>query len=530
MRGVTPLPDTPPTSHDAVRSRFFAPKIARCHRNVGHVSETCSVASIDESTEAPRNVSPRPGAAVPPQSAAPPPADSARMPRWLPRAVVLTLALYAVFQLGTWAFHELTGLLLNILIAFFLALAVEPAVSWMASRGVRRGLGTFLVFLAVTIVSAGFVTLLGTMLAGQIVKIVEDFPEYLDSVINWINTHFNTELRRVDVQENLLNSDWLRDYVSNSASGVLDISAQVLGGLFQLLTITLFAFYFAADGPRLRRAVCSVLPPSKQAEVLRAWEIAVNKTGGYLYSRGLMALVSGIAHFVLLQVLEVPYAPVLAVWVGLVSQFVPTIGTYLAGALPMLIAFTVDPWYSLWVLVFVVIYQQFENYVLQPKLTARTVDVHPAVAFGSVIAGTALLGAIGALIAIPAVATLQAFLSAYVKRYDVTDDPRVHGHRRLSTVVRRGVLQRVRGLWGRPAGAEAGSAAGTGAAGEASAGASAGDAPAGEPAGDVSAAGEASSGQLAGDGAGAGGGGSRGGEDGDAGPSGSGGAPERGTS
>jgi predicted PurR-regulated permease PerM len=266
-------------------------------------------------------------------------------------------------------------------------------------------------------------------------------------VISWINGHFHTDLKRVDVQEGLLRSDWLRNYVQNSATGVLDVSAQVLGGLFQLLTIVLFSFYFAADGPRLRRAICSVLPPARQAEVLRAWEIAVDKTGGYLYSRGLMALVSGVAHFVLLQALEVPYAPVLAVWVGLVSQFIPTIGTYLAGALPMLIAFTVDPWYALWVLVFVVIYQQFENYVLQPKLTSKTVDIHPAVAFGSVIAGTALLGAVGALIAIPAVATLQAFLGAYVKRYAVTDDPRVHGHRKRGEGP--SPVTRARALWER---------------------------------------------------------------------------------
>jgi predicted PurR-regulated permease PerM len=365
--------------------------------------------------------------------------------------------------LGSWAFHQLTGLLINILIAFFLALAIEPAVSWMASRGMRRGLATGIVFLAVITVSAGFVTLLGSMLAGQIIKIVEDFPAYLDSVINWINTHFNTELRRVDVQEGLLRSDWLRNYVQNSATGVLDVSAQVLGGLFQLLTITLFSFYFAADGPRLRRALCSVLPPAKQAEVLRAWEIAVNKTGGYLYSRGLMALISGIAHYILLESLDVPYAPVLAVWVGLVSQFIPTIGTYLAGSLPMLIAFTVDPWYALWVLIFVVVYQQFENYVLQPKLTAKTVDIHPAVAFGSVIAGTALLGAVGALVAIPAVATLQAFLGAYVKRYAVTDDPRVHGHRGRGTGGR--LFTRARDLWARRPGkqppAEKGSSGGS---------------------------------------------------------------------
>ncbi|MFF8556637.1 AI-2E family transporter [Streptomyces sp. NPDC015501] len=349
------------------------------------------------------------------------------MPGWLPRAMVLALALYACFLLGSWVFGRLIGLLTNVLIAFFLALAIEPAVGRMAGRGMRRGLATFLVFLGLTVFGVGFVVLLGSMLAGQIVTMVDEFPKYIDSVIHWVNQTFNTRLSRVEVQDSLLHSDWLQKYVQNSATGVLDVSTTVLGGLFRLLTIFLFSFYFAADGPRLRRALCSVLPPARQTEVLRAWEIAVAKTGGYIYSRGLMALVSGIAHYVLLMILEVPYAPALAVWVGLVSQFIPTIGTYLAGALPTLLAFTVDPWYALWVLGFVVVYQQFENYVLQPKLTAKTVDIHPAVAFGSVIAGTALLGAVGALVAIPAVATLQAFLGAYVKRYDVTDDPRVHG-------------------------------------------------------------------------------------------------------
>ncbi|WP_412566551.1 AI-2E family transporter [Streptomyces chartreusis] len=387
------------------------------------------MARTDETGQADPQTPASDTAPIPQPAAGQTTAPGARMPRWLPRSMVLALLLVGVFQLGSWAFHQLLGLLINILIAFFLALAIEPAVSRMAARGVRRGLAAFLVFLGVVVATSGFVTLLGSVLAEQVIKIVEDLPAYLDSVINWVNAHFNTDLKRVDVQEGLLRSAWLREYVENSATGVLDVSAQVLGGLFQLLTITLFSFYFAADGPRLRRAICSVLPPAKQAEVLRAWEIAVAKTGGYIRSRGLMALVSGVAHYIVLETLGVPYAPVLAMWVGLVSQFIPTIGTYLAGALPMLIAFTVDPWYALWVLIFVVVYQQFENYLLQPKLTARTVDIHPAVAFGSVIAGTALLGAVGALIAIPAVATLQAFLGAYVKRYDVTDDPRVEGHR-----------------------------------------------------------------------------------------------------
>nr|WP_258052871.1 AI-2E family transporter [Streptomyces sp. Ru73] len=355
---------------------------------------------------------------------------AARMPRWLPRAMVLALALLACFQLASWAFHQLISLLLNILIAFFLALAVEPAVDWMAARGMRRGVATGLVFLAILIAGVGFMTLLGSMLAGQITTMVGEFPQYLDSVISWTNKTFHTHLSRLEVQNNLLKSDWLQRYVQDSANNVLAVSATVLGSLFNLLTVALFSFYFAADGPRLRRALCSVLPPTRQTEVLRAWELAVAKTGGYLYSRGLMALISGIAHYVLLEILGVPYAPALGMWVGLVSQFIPTIGTYLAGALPMLIAFTVNPWYAVWVLGFVVVYQQLENYLLQPRITARTVDIHPAVAFGSVIAGTALLGAVGALIAIPATATLQGFLGAYVKRYEVTDDPRVLGRGR----------------------------------------------------------------------------------------------------
>lgn len=353
--------------------------------------------------------------------------SGARMPRWLPRAMVLALALVACFQLATWGFHQLITLLLNILIAFFLALAIEPAVDWMAARGVRRGVATGAVFLGILVGAAGFFTLLGSMLAGQIATMVEEFPQYLDSLISWLNSTFHSHLSRVEVQNNLLRSDWLQKYVQDSANNVLAVSATVLGSLFNFLSVALFSFYFAADGPRLRRALCSVLPPRRQTEVLRAWEIAVTKTGGYLYSRGLMALISGIAHYVLLEILGVPYAPALGMWVGLISQFIPTIGTYLAGALPILIAFTVNPWYAVWVFGFVVVYQQFENYLLQPRITAKTVDIHPAVAFGSVVAGTALMGAVGALIAIPATATLQAFLGAYVKRYEVTDDPRVHG-------------------------------------------------------------------------------------------------------
>ncbi|MFG3480216.1 AI-2E family transporter [Streptomyces sp. NPDC047980] len=373
-------------------------------------------------------------------------AGAARMPRWLPRAMVLTLALVAAYQLGSWAFHRLTGLLVGILIASFLALGIEPPVSRMVARGMRRGTATLLVCLVLALVAAGFFALFGSLLAGQISGIADDFPRYADALIGWINRTFHTDLSRVEIQGRLARSDWLRTYVQKSAGGVFDFSASVLGGLFRILTIFLFAFYFAADGPRLRRALCSLLPPAKQTEMLRAWEIAVDKTSGYLYSRGLMALISAVAHFVMLALLGVPYAPALAVWVGVVSQFIPVIGTYLAAALPILVAFALDPWYAVWVLVFVVVYQQFENYLIQPRLTSKTVDIHPAVAFGSVVAGTALLGVAGTLIAIPVVATLQAFFGAYVKRYDVADDLRGEEAQRYPRREGRSLPARLRGL------------------------------------------------------------------------------------
>jgi predicted PurR-regulated permease PerM len=145
-------------------------------------------------------------------------------------------------------------------------------------------------------------------------------------------------------------------------------------------------------GPRLRRTVCSVLPPDRQQLAMRIWELATESTGGYVYSRALLAGVSATATTLFLALVGVPYPFALGIWVGLVSQFVPAIGTYLAGALPVLIALFHDPVDAVWVLLFITLYQQFENLVLSPRITARTMSLHPAVAFGAVIAGGAILG------------------------------------------------------------------------------------------------------------------------------------------
>ncbi|MFD5921561.1 AI-2E family transporter [Kitasatospora sp. NPDC058201] len=386
------------------------------------------------------------------------------MPRWLPRAMVLALLMVGLFQLADWAFHQLIDLFVMLLVSFFLSLALEPAVDRMAARGVRRGVGTFLVFVAVAIAVGGFLAALGTLLVDQVAKIAGDLPHLLDSLIDWINRTFNQDLSLDELQKKLLkDSGAIETYAQQAADNVWGVSSTLIGGLFQAFTVGLFTFYFTADGPRVRRTVCSLLPPAKQGEVLRAWEIALAKTGGYLYSRALLAVASTFAHWVMFAVVDLPYAAALAIWVGVMSQFVPTIGTYLAGALPVLVALTVEPVDALWVLAFVVVYQQIENYLLHPRITAKTVDVHPAVAFGSVIAGAALLGAVGALIAIPAAATLQGFVGTYVRRYEVATDPRIDRgeQRRLRRALRREAARRLRRMVGGGSDGAAGRGAGS---------------------------------------------------------------------
>ncbi|MFI6979490.1 AI-2E family transporter [Embleya sp. NPDC050154] len=345
-----------------------------------------------------------------------------RMPPWLPRAVFMILAMIAGFRLLGWTLAHLRSLLIDLLLAFFLALAFEPAVDRMARRGMRRGAATGIAFVVVFLACAGFLTVVGSLLVDQVVAFARHLPDYLDDLVAWVNRTFGTDLTVEKIQGDIFkDSDTVQGYAERVANNALGLSAKIVAGLFELFTIALFTFYFTAEGPRMRRAVCSLLPPERQAEVLRGWEIAIDKTGGYLYSRAALALISAFAHYLVFFLLDLPYAVPLALWVGLISQFVPTVGTYIAIVLPALIALTVSPLTAVWVVAFATAYQQLENYLLHPRITARTVEIHPAVAFGAVIAGAALLGVVGALIAIPIAATGQAFVGGYLHRYEIPE-------------------------------------------------------------------------------------------------------------
>ena len=141
----------------------------------------------------------------------------------------------------------------------------------------------------------------------------------------------------------------------------------------------------------------------------------------YLYSRGLQAMVCTAVVWGFLFLLGVPSALALAIWVGVVSQFIPTVGTYIALVLPTLVTLVNSPFDTIWVLLFLVGYQQFENYILGPRIARFTLKIHPALTLGTVFAGALLFGPVGALLALPATSVIQALISTYTEEHEVIE-------------------------------------------------------------------------------------------------------------
>jgi predicted PurR-regulated permease PerM len=307
------------------------------------------------------------------------------------RDVVFLLAGAAVLYIAFWLAVRLRSLLVMLLISLFLAFALEPAANLLARRGWRRGLATATVFAALIVGVVVFVAALGALLVDQVAELVDAIPGYARQISDFLDDTLGTELSGDKLAANLLGNPGVQDFVNGLAAAAVGLSTTLVGLILQGLTIGLFTFYLVADGPRLRRSVCSVLPPGRQQVALRVWDLAIESTGGYVYSRAPLAACSAVATTLFLTLVGVPYPLALGLWVGLVSQFVPSVGTYLAGALPVLIALLDQPLDALWVLIFIVAYQQVENMILSPRIPSRTMALHPAVAFGAVIAGGAIM-------------------------------------------------------------------------------------------------------------------------------------------
>lgn len=350
--------------------------------------------------------------------------DDRSLPPWFRRAVILVLVLVAASKMVLWAFGQLTSFWYTLFFSFFIGLAMEPVVNYLQRRGIRRGVGTFMVMGGLFLSAVAFFTVFGALLADQLAQLISSLPSVVSTVLEWSNARFGTQLDPNEILDNFgLGAKDIASIAQNLGVGLLGVLGTAVNWVFSLFTIMLFSFYFAADGPHFRRTIASWLPPKRQRTFLTVVDISTQKAGGYVISRGLLALISAAFHGIAFVLLDLPFWLPMALWVGLVSQFIPTIGTYLAGALPVVIALVEgEPVKALIVLVVVVAYQQLENYLVAPRITRSTLEIHPAVAFGSVIAGAALFGVTGALLAIPVVATVQAVVSVYGRRYELVEE------------------------------------------------------------------------------------------------------------
>lgn len=346
-----------------------------------------------------------------------------RLPGWFPRAVVLVLVAVAIYHAVLWAGGQLAGLIGLLFLAWLASIAMEPAVAWMAKRGMRRGLATGITMGGLAIVGSAFLTVFGALLVDQVTGLVVALPDALTSLLTWANETFNLELDVSSLPAAIgLTPEDIQKIVTDMAPGIFGVIASIVGGVFQGVTLLFFAFYMSAQAPQLQRLVSSWFPTNRQHVVSTVWRITVEKTGGYVNSRMILAVLCAAFMAVAMVILGVPYWLPLAIWTGVVAQFIPTVGTYIGIALPALIALTNDPWDAVWVIALGTAYQGLENYLLAPRITAATVSIHPAVAFAAVIAGASLFGAIGALVSVPVAAAVQAVIETYGRRYELAED------------------------------------------------------------------------------------------------------------
>jgi predicted PurR-regulated permease PerM len=333
---------------------------------------------------------------------------------------LIALALFVQFLL-----REGGGVLFIVLMAWFAAIAMAPVVAWL-SRYMKRGVATLLVMVSFILFAAFFLLAFGNLLVDQLVELAQAVPGVITEALRWANERLGTDYEFQDVLAIFeIETADLALYAGEIAIGVLGFVTSLVGSVFSIFTFGLFLFYFSAQLPQFQRWVAGLFPERAQEFVMTAWRLTSQKTGGYIGARIILASINSFFTGIVFFLIDMPYWLPLALWVGIVAQFVPTIGTYISAILPVLVGLLSDrPVVGIIALVWAILYQQVENLLIEPRISARAVNVNPAVAFGSVLLGASLFGVAGAFLAIPVTAMLFAMLDTYGKRYELIEDLR----------------------------------------------------------------------------------------------------------
>jgi predicted PurR-regulated permease PerM len=356
--------------------------------------------------------------------------------------VVITRKVVVTNEVGTRTLWKIVGVVVLVFVGFvvldrarelvsmlvismFFALALVPLVERLhTNRGWKRGAAVGAVYAGGALFMIVMVVFLVPMMVTVAQSIGDNWSTWMDNLNTWAEDTFSVSLGDLG-STNAAGQDAsgaAEEWGKQALGGLLGALSTGIGLIFSAMTIALFTFYFTVDYVRIQRLVLSWFPPHHQERLGWTWDQAVEQTGGYFYSRLILMLINGSGFFFTMVLVGLPvlFAIPLAIFAGFVSEFIPAVGTYIGGAVPVLLTLAVEGVaQALVVLGYVLIYQQIENYWLSPKLSSKTMTLNGGVAFGAALAGGAIGGPMGAFMALPVAALITSFLTHYRKPQEV---------------------------------------------------------------------------------------------------------------
>jgi len=315
----------------------------------------------------------------------------------------LGLILAYAFFLGL---RNAASILVLIFIALFLAIGLHPAVVRLRKWGVPRGLAVTIVALTVVTLLAGAIVALVPPLISQTTQLIENVPGYIRSLQR--NETINELVTRYDIL-NRVSSALNAGTVGNVAGGVVGVGRMVAGTVFNLFTVLVLTIYFMASFDRIRETAYSLVPASRRVRVRLLTDEILAKVGAYMVGAISIAVLAGASTWLLAVILGLAYPFALAVVVA-VTDLIPQIGATLGAIVVSLVGFASSLSDGIVCVIFFIVYQQVENYLIYPNVMRRSVKVSDVAAVVAALLGVALFGVVGALVAIPMVAAIQLIM------------------------------------------------------------------------------------------------------------------------
>lgn len=297
-------------------------------------------------------------------------------------------------------------ILLLISIALFLAVGLDPVVSWLQGRGLRRGLAVFVTVAVVVLFFAGFIAAAVPPLVDQGTELVDELPGFLEDVdeASPFLRELNDRLRITERIEGLTSGGTAAP--APDTDQVVGVAKVVFGGIASTLTVLVLSLYFLAAFPRLKRTAYQLVPRSRRGRFALLADEIMSRIGAYLLGNLATSFIAGLIAYIFFKLIGVPYPLPLAMFVAL-TDMLPLVGATIGAAASVLVAFSVSVPVGLIAGAYFVIYQQFENFVLIPRVMKRAVDVSPIATIVGVLIGASLLGIFGAILAVPIAASIQ---------------------------------------------------------------------------------------------------------------------------